>query len=132
MFKSVKIMSVFCKILLIPLFRHLFLLFFGISLNRVSIKSTIFTAPIEEYSFFAQNTTKLIEMFKTLLFTLLIVAICVALLAIKVIIKKNGRFPNTHVGGNKEMRRRGIKCVQSQDRDARRRNPMAVNERRKD
>ncbi|MBQ5645231.1 MAG: hypothetical protein IIV04_05980 [Bacteroidaceae bacterium] len=71
-------------------------------------------------------------MFKTLLFTLLIVAICVALLAIKVIIKKNGRFPNTHVGGNKEMRRRGIKCVQSQDRDARRRNPMAVNERRKD
>ena len=98
----------------------------------MSIKSTIFTAPIEEYSFFAQNTTKLIEMFKTLLFTLLIVAICVALLAIKVIIKKNGRFPNTHVGGNKEMRRRGIKCVQSQDRDARRRNPMAVNERRKD
>ena len=98
----------------------------------MSIKSTIFTAPIEEYPFFAQNTTKLIEMFKTLLFTLLIVAICVALLAIKVIIKKNGRFPNTHVGGNKEMRRRGIKCVQSQDRDARRRNPMAVNERRKD
>ena len=69
-------------------------------------------------------------MFRTLLFTLLIIAICVTLLAIKVIIKKNGRFPNTHVGGNKEMRRRGIKCVQSQDRDARRKNPMAVNERR--
>ena len=70
-------------------------------------------------------------MFKTLLFTLLIIAICVALLAIKVIIKKNGRFPNTHVGGNKHMRKRGIKCVQSQDKDARRDNHMAVIETRK-
>ena len=69
-------------------------------------------------------------MFKTLLFTLLIIAISVALLAIKVIIKKNGRFPNTHVGGNKEMRKRGIKCVQSQDRDARKHNPMSVKENR--
>ena len=68
------------------------------------------------------------EMFRTLLFTLLIIAICVALLAIKVIIKKNGRFPNTHVGGSKAMRQRGIKCAQSQDRDARRENPMAVKE----
>ena len=70
------------------------------------------------------------EMFKTLLFTLLIIAICVALLAIKVIIKKNGRFPNTHVGSSKAMRKRGIKCVQSQDRDARKESPMAVKERR--
>jgi hypothetical protein len=69
-------------------------------------------------------------MFKTLLFTLLIIAISIALLAIKIIIKKNGRFPNTHVGGNKEMRKRGIKCVQSQDKDARRNNPMAVKENR--
>ena len=80
---------------------------------------------------FSYNITKLIEMFKTLLYTLLIIAICVALLAVKVIIKKNGRFPNTHVGGNKAMRKRGIKCVQSQDRDARRKNPMAVEEIRK-
>ena len=68
------------------------------------------------------------EMFKTLLFTLLIIAISIALLSITVIIKKNGKFPNTHVGGNKHMRKRGIKCVQSQDRDARRENPMAVKE----
>lgn len=74
------------------------------------------------------NTTKLIEMFRTLLFTLLIISICVALLAIKIIIKKNGKFPNIHIGGNKEMRERGIKCAQSQDRDARRENPMAVKE----
>lgn len=68
------------------------------------------------------------EMFKTLLFTLLIIAISIALLSITVIIKKNGRFPNTHIGGNKNMRKRGIKCAQSQDRDARKENPMAVKE----
>ena len=67
-------------------------------------------------------------MFKTLIITLLIIAISFALLAITIIIKKNGKFPNTHVGGNREMRRRGIKCVQSQDKDARRDNPMRVSE----
>lgn len=67
-------------------------------------------------------------MLKTLLFTTLIIAISIALLAITIIIKKNGRFPNIHVGGNKEMRKRGIKCAQSQDKDARKKNPHAVNE----
>ncbi len=67
-------------------------------------------------------------MFKTLLFTLLIIAISVALLSITIIIKKNGKFPNIHIGGNKEMRKRGIKCAQSQDRDARKENRMAVKE----
>ena len=73
---------------------------------------------------------KIIEMFKTLLFTLLIIAISIVLLSVTVIIKKNGKFPNTHVGGNKAMRKRGIKCVQSQDKDARRKNHMAVRENR--
>lgn len=65
----------------------------------------------------------------TLLFTLLILAICIVLLAITILIKKNGRFPNIHIGGSKHMRKRGIKCVQSQDRDARKENPMRVKER---
>ena len=72
--------------------------------------------------------TNVIKMFKTLLFTLLIIAISFALLAITIIIKKNGRFPNIHIGGNKEMRKRGIKCAQSQDRDARKNNPMRIKE----
>lgn len=67
-------------------------------------------------------------MFRTLLYTLLIIAISVALLSITIIIKKNGKFPNIHIGGNKNMRKRGIKCAQSQDRDARKDNPMAVKE----
>ena len=60
-------------------------------------------------------------MLKTLLITLLIVAICIA--------QKNGRFPNTHVSGSKAMRKRGIGCVQSQDREAQRINPHAIPER---
>ena len=68
-------------------------------------------------------------MIKLLLLTTLIVAICMALMAVTIIIKKNGRFPNTHVGGNKEMRKRGIKCVEAQDKDARRENPHAIPER---
>ena len=113
--------------MLIILFIASFLPFFDNSLSRKTIKSTIF-APLKKNPPFGYNITKLIEMFRTLLFTLLIIAICVALLAIKVIVKKNGRFPNTHVGGSKAMRQRGIKCVQSQDRDARKENPMAVKE----
>ena len=70
-------------------------------------------------------------MIKLLLLTTLIVAICMALMAVTIIIKKNGRFPNTHVGGNKEMRKRGIKCVETQDKDARRENPHAIPEREK-
>ncbi len=67
-------------------------------------------------------------MLKIILITLSIVAICVALLSIRILIKKNGRFPNIHVSGSKAMRKRGIGCVQSQDREARKSNPHAIAE----
>ena len=69
-------------------------------------------------------------MIETLIITVLIVAICLALLAIKIIFKKNGRFPNTHVSGSKAMRKRGIGCVQSQDREARAPKRIQVRERK--
>ena len=40
-------------------------------------------------------------MLKTILITVLIVAISMALFSVKILFKKNGRFPNTHVSGNK-------------------------------
>lgn len=67
-------------------------------------------------------------MLKTTLLAVLIIAISFALLAVTILIKKNGKFPNSHVGGNKELRKRGIKCAQSQDRDAQKENPMAIAE----
>ena len=54
-------------------------------------------------------------MLETIYLTVGIVAICVLFLCVGIVIK--GRFPNTHVSGNKEMRKRGIGCVQSQDRE---------------
>lgn len=57
-------------------------------------------------------------MLTTLLLTGIIIVICVALLAIKVIVKKGGEFPNTHVSGNKALREKGISCAKSQQREA--------------
>lgn len=51
---------------------------------------------------------------------MLIIAICMLLLSVRLLLLKNGRFVNTHVSGSKAMRQRGIGCVQSQDRAARR------------
>ncbi|MBU3854168.1 MAG: hypothetical protein H9789_10225 [Candidatus Paraprevotella stercoravium] len=69
-------------------------------------------------------------MLKTLLFTFIIVAVCMALLAIKILVKKNGRFPNTHIGHSAAMRKRGINCVQSMDRMDRKENPHRIPEHR--
>lgn len=53
-----------------------------------------------------------------------------ALLAIKILVKKNGRFPNTHIGHSAAMRKRGINCVQSMDRMERKENPHRIPEHR--
>lgn len=50
--------------------------------------------------------------------SLLAVGLAVPLLAVGIIFKKNGRFPNTHVGGNRAMRERGISCHTSQHKEA--------------
>lgn len=42
------------------------------------------------------------------------------LLSVRLIFLKNGTFVKTHVSSSKAMRERGIGCVQSQDRAARR------------
>ena len=61
------------------------------------------------------------EMLETIYLTAIIVGICVVLLSVGIIFKK--KFPNTHVSGNKALRKKGIGCVQSQDREARKENP---------
>ena len=57
-------------------------------------------------------------MLTTLLFTVIILVICVVLLAVKVIFKKGGRFPNTHIEGNKALGKKGIFCAKTMDRMA--------------
>ncbi|MCD8282988.1 MAG: hypothetical protein LUC22_07030 [Prevotella sp.] len=60
-------------------------------------------------------------MIKTLLLSMLIIAIAVLLLAVKVIIRKGGRFTSIHIHDSKAMKARGIGCVMEQDKEARRR-----------
>ena len=58
-------------------------------------------------------------MIETLLFSVLIIAIAVALLLIKVVLKKDGRFSSQHIHDSEAMKERGIHCVIDQDREAR-------------
>ena len=53
------------------------------------------------------------------------------LMSVTILFKKNGRFPNTHVCGNKHLRQRGITRAQTQDKQAQRENKMAVKESRR-
>lgn len=61
-------------------------------------------------------------MIETLLLTVLIIAIAMALLCVKVLLKRNGRFSSQHVHDNPGLRKQGIHCVMDQDREARQRN----------
>ena len=58
-------------------------------------------------------------MIGTLLLSVLIIAIAVALLCVKVIVRKNGRFSSQHVHDNLALRKLGIHCVIDQDREER-------------
>ena len=51
----------------------------------------------------------------TLLITVALVGIAVLLLGVKVFFVKGGRFPNTHIHANPEMRRRGITCARDNE-----------------
>ena len=62
-------------------------------------------------------------MLTTLLFTVIILVISVVLLSIKVLLKKGGRFPNTHIEGNRALGKKGICCAKTQHkRDSLRKN----------
>ena len=49
--------------------------------------------------------TKLIKMIKLLLLSLLIIAIAFALLSIKLLLKRNGKFSSQHVHDNPGLRK---------------------------
>ena len=58
-------------------------------------------------------------MIETLLLTVLIIAITVALLSVKVLLRKTGRFSSMHIHDSEAMRERGIHCVVDEDREMR-------------
>lgn len=66
------------------------------------------------------------KMIKTILIGVVLIFIAVLLLGIRIFFTKKGEFPNTHIGGNKTLRDRGIGCANAQDAEIRsKHNPMA-------
>lgn len=53
---------------------------------------------------------------KLMVLCVVIVGISVLLLGVKVFFVKGGKFPNTHIHGNKAMQDRGISCVRDEIR----------------
>jgi len=49
----------------------------------------------------------------------LIIAICMALLGVKLLLRRNGKFSSQHVHDNPALRKKKIHCVIEQDREAR-------------
>ncbi len=63
------------------------------------------------------NLDKLSAMFlKVLLLSVALVGLVFVLMALRILIKKNGKFPNIHIGSNKELTKRGISCATTQDK----------------
>jgi len=49
---------------------------------------------------------------RLLIISIIFLLISFVFLGIRILVKSNGRFPETHVGRNKEMRKLGITCAQ--------------------
>lgn len=60
-------------------------------------------------------------MMESLLLSVLIIAIAMALFLVKLFFKKDGKFSSQHIHDSKAMKDRGIHCVMDQDREARKR-----------
>lgn len=56
------------------------------------------------------------EILKVTLLAVALVSIAMFAMAIGILLKKGGKFPNTHVSGNKHLKREGIYCAQTQDK----------------
>ncbi len=57
---------------------------------------------------------------KELIIAIVLLGAAFALLSIRIILKKDGTFSSQHISENKLMRKRGIHCATSQDREAQR------------
>lgn len=56
------------------------------------------------------------EDLKVILLAIGLMAIVVAGLATQILFKKNGKFPDTHIGSNKYLKSQGISCAQTEDK----------------
>jgi hypothetical protein len=55
------------------------------------------------------------SIFTVIILSIVLLGLCVAGLAITIIVKKNGRFPEAEIGHNKNMRKLGIRCTKQEE-----------------
>ncbi len=56
------------------------------------------------------------EILKVLLLAIALLGIAIAGMALNILVKKGGKFPNSHISGNKFLKQNGIFCAQTQDK----------------
>jgi hypothetical protein len=65
---------------------------------------------------------------KIILITILAIGIAVLLLSVGVLLRKDGQFRSEHISNNARMRENGIHCATSQDREARKKQKLKIND----
>ena len=65
---------------------------------------------------------------KIILITILAIGIAVLLLSVGVLLRKDGQFRSEHISNNARMREDGIHCATSQDREARKKHKLKIND----
>lgn len=53
---------------------------------------------------------------KVVLIAIALVSLAILALSIRIVLVKDGKFPETHISRNKEMKKKGIHCVKTMDR----------------
>ncbi len=66
-------------------------------------------------------------MIQTILISAVLLAVGMALLLVKVLGRKDGRFSSQHIHDSRAMRERGINCVMDQDREMRSQKALKIN-----
>ncbi|MBP5426145.1 MAG: hypothetical protein IKQ58_01935 [Prevotella sp.] len=66
-------------------------------------------------------------MIQTLLISGVLLAVGMALLLVKVLGRKDGKFSSQHIHDSQAMRERGIHCVMDQDREMRSQKRLKIN-----
>ena len=66
-------------------------------------------------------------MIQTLLISGVLLAVGMALLLVKVLGRKDGKFSSQHIHASQAMRERGIHCVMDQDREMRSQKRLKIN-----
>ena len=62
-------------------------------------------------------------MLTVVLLSVVLVGIAVAALSVSILLKKDGKFPETKIGHNKKIRKKGIECAFTQDYKSQKQTP---------